>query len=791
MSVGIHLQEPFSIVSGSLHPYPSLSLPINHLFNNQAASKSGHAHIADFDGQGASYDAQFLPNGSWVYDSINYDLPSAWGLRPDNILADSQKLDLAENTYAHELHLVYAGDGIQGASEAKFQLTFEDDSSETIQLSAKNWFTRITLNVGAIQTPYHYVSNGDTNWNTSNIFQWSTSIPSKAKLKSITLPPKTSSNRLHIFSVSLTPSITAADLALSIRRARFTTRWEDVLGVKAQVVEITLANLAPESQSLSRAVTSPMIVHVIGGGATTIKPGMVNRLMGSDQARVEVLVLGVGTSGGDASVLITDIAGKVLGISEGWPVSPPMQEWTTDAAVLGKHETPSWFNQAKFGIFIHWGPYSVPAWGPPWAYAEWYDWSLHSGTDSNNPTWKHHLETFGKDVVYDDFIANFTGSHFNASEWLDLFDDAGAKYFVLTTKHHDGYALWDTGNTSNRNSVKLGPKRDFLAELFETAKKEKPDMHRGTYFSMPEWFSPDYARYGFDDWPGGLAHNVFNSSEVEPYTGRLDIDDYLQDLQLPQMLDLAENYDTEIMWCDISSANLTLDFAARFYNHAAQDGRQVVMNDRCGNVPDFDTPEYSTFGSIQTRKWETSEGMDPWSYGLNTATPPGNYKNGTVIIHTLVDVASKNGNYLLDVGPDAAGRIIEPMVTNLLEAGKWLKHSGECVYGTDYWFKGSEDAAGSVRFLTTPETFCIVALTRPENGQLIMDKQLPIVPGDSIFLLSPRAANGHEDSADSDAVGLPWSINETTGAVTINVTEDQLGRVDHAWAFKVVYGLMA
>jgi alpha-L-fucosidase len=392
--------------------------------------------------------------------------------------------------------------------------------------------------------------------------------------------------------------------------------------------------------------------------------------------------------------------------------------------------------------------------------------------------------------MYDDFFAKFTGSKFNASGWVDLFDNAGAKYFVFVTKHHDGYGLFDTKNTTNRNSVHLGPKRDFLAELFAAAKKEKPEMHRGTYYSMPEWFSPDYIPYGRDTWPGGLAHNPFNSSELEPYTGRLNISDYLDDLQLPQMLDLVELYDSEIMWCDISGANKSLEFAARFYNHALATGKQVTMNDRCGDVPDFDTPEYSKFGATQTRRWETSEGMDPNSYGLNMATKPGKYKNGTTIIHTLVDVVSKNGNYLLDIGPDGEGEIIEPMVKNLLDAGEWLKYSGDCVYGTDYWFPGSEyiTPETSLRFLTTPNTFCIIALSYPSNGQLIVNKRLPILPGDEIVLLSPYTSGRNPDRQSSDpAIGLPWSIDDSTGHLVVNVSKSDLDGINHAWAFQVRY----
>jgi len=315
-------------------------------------------------------------------------------------------------------------------------------------------------------------------------------------------------------------------------------------------------------------------------------------------------------------------------------------------------------------------------------------------------------------------------------------------------------------------------------------------MHRGTYFSLPEWFSPDYAPYGQVAWPGGLAHNAFNTSEVEPYTGRLSINDYLEDLQLPQMLDLAELYDTEIMWCDIGGANKTLEFAARFYNHAEEKGTQVTMNDRCGIVPDFDTPEYTTFSSTQSRKWETSEGMDPNSYGLNIRTGPNQYKNATTIIQTLVDVVSKNGNYLLDVGPNAEGEIIEPMAKNLKDAGRWLRHSGDCVYGTDYWFPGSQDITGdvSVRFLTTPDTFCIISFSRPTNGQLVVNKRLPILTGDKIVLLAPSTPSLDADRPMlNDTVGLPWSIDDSTGQLVINVSERHLSEVEYAWAFQVQY----
>ncbi|KAH0588435.1 hypothetical protein H2248_004283 [Termitomyces sp. 'cryptogamus'] len=793
MRVFAFSQSALSICyAASLLKFPSVPLPLSSLLDNQAASSDGSA---DFDGEGSSFDSQFLPQGTWNYDGIDYELPSVWGTGNDNFIANGQVLTLAQPSYTHEIHLLYAGDGSGGAFVSDFELTFADNSSQTIQLYARNWWMWPNLNIGVIQTPYHFEDSGTTkNFNSTQIYQWSTSIFSEQALKSITLPRVGSSQRLHLFAISFTPSTLPGENsrpALSVRQARFTTRWELIDGIRAQAVEVTLANLLPAfTLSSATSVHSELLVSIEGAGIETTSPGSIYRLVPSDQARVDVFITG-STVGGQATVRLRNTSGEDLGSSEGWATAPLIEEWTPDAAVLRMHETPSWWNGAKFGIFIHWGVYSYPAWGPPTSYAEWYDWDLHQ---IDSPTYHHHLDTYGPDVVYDDFIPHFTASKFNASAWVDLFDKAGAQYF----KHHDGFALFDTGDTTHRSSVYLGPKRDFLSELFTTAKNEKPHLHRGTYYSLPEWFSPDFGPYGFSSWPGHLAHNAFNNSELEPYTGRLPITDYLDNLQLPHMMALAYQYETEIMWCDIGGPNKTLDFAAQYYNHAWGEGRQVTMNNRCAAVPDFETPEYATFGSTQTGSWESNEGMDPFSYGYNSVTLASQYKNASDIVQTLVDIVSKNGNYLLDVGPTAEGEIIAPEMDNLLDAGTWLKYSGDCIYNTvggefhrsdtaltwantqTYWFPIPQEVVPeqSLRFTTTPKTFCFVAFNQPSGGTLTIQKRLPIMPGDTIRLFGPGGAG---------AV-LPWSV-DNTGRLNVNISDDVVSEGRFAWAFQISYSI--
>ncbi|THG97827.1 hypothetical protein EW026_g4244 [Hermanssonia centrifuga] len=395
-----------------------------------------------------------------------------------------------------------------------------------------------------------------------------------------------------------------------------------VVADKVQQIEVTLNNLAPLNASTSSWLTATYNVSLVSDDIETVVPGIVKRLRSNDQVVVPVGVrnrVGV-KSGTSAKVqVVLSSAGEnqaerdvKLEDANDWDVVAGIPEWTNGDASLRTHEAPEWFNDAKFGIFIHWGIYSVPAWAPTGQqYAEWYNWDFHNPPNSGSPTWTHHLQTYGPDVVYDDFIANWTASAWSPNDWTDLFSNAGAKYFVLVTKHHDGFAL--------------------------------------TYFSIPEWFNPAWGPYGRVSFPGKPALNAFNGSCCDPFTGYIPVDDFLTDVQQPQMETLFYDYDTEILWCDIGGPSIFPDIGAAWYNYAASQGRQVVMNNRCGaNQSDFVTPEYATFGAPLSQKWESSAGMDPFSYGYNSDTPPDAYQNASSVITELVDIVSKGGNFLLE-----------------------------------------------------------------------------------------------------------------------------------------------
>ncbi|CAL1711586.1 unnamed protein product [Somion occarium] len=644
---------------------------------NEAASPGLNDTFADFDGSGRAYPVEWLPNATtFTYNGIKFNLPpfhnpSAY----DAIRSDSQVITLQTNgARYHSFHAlatsVWPVSGSAAARIGELVYEFDDGTSTSNDILVGPWWSNNPFD-GPIHTPFHYANatldgNKTVDHNITSISYISARIPNDKPLKSITLPANTS--YINFFAISLvsgTPSGSVDSPRLSVRNVRSTTKWvdaKDASSEKIQQIEVTLANLSPLSAPTNSSwLTSTHSLYLTSSNdeIKTVIPGKVIRLRSNDQVVIPISIqnnhkVEAGTkvqvtvhlrSEKNSTAVLLETEGQEFEIIAGIP------EWNNSDESLRTHEAPDWYEDAKFGIFVHWGVYSVPAWAPSGQqYAEWYNWQLHNPPNNGSPTWVHHLQTYGADIVYDDFIANFSASAWSPDDWTDLFADAGAKYFVFVTKHHDGFALFDTGNSSDRNSLLFGPKRDFLKELFASAKIRHPELHRGTYFSLPEWFNPAYAPYGFGSWPGGGALNAFNGSCCDPYIGYIPVDDYIEELQKPQIQTILHGYDTDILWCDIGGPTAFPQLAASWYNYAASQNRQVVMNNRCGaNQSDFVTPEYATFPAALSQKWESSAGMDPFSYGYNSDTPPDAYQNASSIIMELIDIVSKGGNFLLEV----------------------------------------------------------------------------------------------------------------------------------------------
>lgn len=522
--------------------------------------------------------------------------------------------------------------------------------------------------------------------------------------------------------------------------------------------------------------STPATVAVLAGdrvsvgvdvpGARTVEPARVTRLDPGEQARVRVGIRNrVGTAPGtaqDGKVVVSG-RGEQVGVSSRELTLGVPDYQTTEASLTG-HQAPYWFHRAKFGIFIHWGVYSVPAWSPVGKqYAEWY-WNHMESPD--NEVYAYHRETYGEDFAYDDFIPMFTAEKFNPRAWVELFRDAGAEYHVLTSKHHEGFALWDT-KFADRNSVKMGPKRDLIRELFDASKQFTPELKRGLYFSMPEWFNPD------NPWMGHAPRNPY-TLEPLPYTGYTAGKDYVKDYQAPQMLELIHGYDPALIWCDIGGANDSIEVLAEYFNHGKNRSKpyEVTVNDRSGiGFHDFTTPEYTTYDNTVVAKWESSRGLDPRSYGYNKATPDEAYMTTEEVVHSLVDIVSKNGNFLLDIGPRADGTIPEIMETRLRETGRWLKTNGEAIYDTTYWSRMAE-LGEDLRFTVKQnKAFYIHSLTAP-GSKLTVQAPVPIRSGDKVTMLGYHRP-------------LTWSVSN--GSLVIDVPEAARKAGQHVWVFKVAW----
>ncbi|CAJ2508536.1 Uu.00g135620.m01.CDS01 [Anthostomella pinea] len=761
----------------------SVPLDLSPYYNNKAFGT--YPGETSFDGLGQCYPAPNLTTPFYTSSQtgILYSFPGYTGLnKTDNVVCSSQTITVSNDSYFSASFLTSGDKELHTISE-NVTFTYTDNSTSLYELRTQDWFSFLTLYRGELIFPSRFTATG-VDYNTSHIFERTAALIPGKILRSITLPNTTdaSEGRLHIFSFSLWSGSSA-----EVQSVRPTQKW---LEAGVQAVEVTVNNAGSECVS-----GSGLVFSLVGEGFNTTKTGSLKRLCPGDQKTVAIGVEGSTNGSANVSVIIDDGVRQRTAPVEGVEIG--FIEWTTELDDLAKHETPDWFNDAKYGIFIHWGPYAVAGWGnstPYESYAEWFWWySTHHPQADPSDFYDYRLRTYGEDWAYDDTFPDFTASAFDPKEWVDLFADAGATYFVITSKHHDGFALFDTGETSNRSALHYGPRRDLLGELFDAAATYQPDLKRGAYFSLPEWYNPDFGPYGFDQfnsssvpatnsWPGVLAKNPYTGVE-EPYTGHVPVVDFLENLMLPQMETLAYEYDIDIMWCDIGGPNITAPFAARWWNETRAKDRQVAINSRCGlaQAADFDTPEYATFSSAQARKWESNRGMDPYSYGYNSATRAKEYMNASTLIYSLVDIVSKNGNFLLDIGPRADGSIVQAEADNLRDAGLWIKDHGEAIFGTNYWFVQSEIVGGpDVRFTQTDGAFYALFLERPvvEDGVVSIAAPVPILDGDEVSLV---AIEGGED--------LSWSVSGkgTEMMLQVEVHEGVLDKAEFCWVFKIKY----
>lgn len=368
---------------------------------------------------------------------------------------------------------------------------------------------------------------------------------------------------------------------------------------------------------------------------------------------------------------------------------------------LDKRPTPTWYTDAKFGIFIHWGVYAVPGWCSKGNYAEWYQEGLQ-GKDTARQ--KYHQTKFGNRTYYD--LANdFKAELFQPDEWAKVFEQSGAKYIVLTSKHHDGYTLWPSKESDRDwgfkwNAVDVGPHRDLIADLFKAVRKTS--VHAGMYYSLYEWFNPLW---------------------------KTDKGKFATEHTWPQMKELINNYQPDVFWTDgdweaSDSVWKSKEFLTWLYNESPVKNR-VIVNDRWGIGIRFKhggiyTPEYQPDLDFEDHAWEESRGMG-YSYGYNREEDAWDYNSTQSLVLQLIDKVSRGGNFLLDIGPDEHGKIPPIMQERLLQIGEWLKTNGEAIYNTTRWKVHSQWSEGNRNYTDRSGDMLLKITIDPDPGYAVKE----------------------------------------------------------------------
>ena len=362
--------------------------------------------------------------------------------------------------------------------------------------------------------------------------------------------------------------------------------------------------------------------------------------------------------------------------------------YRADWQSLQNYQVPDWYKDAKFGVFIHWGIYSVPAFGN-----EWYPRNMYrSGSDEN----KHHLSAYGPltKFGYKDFIPMFRAEHFDPAAWAHLFKEAGAKYVVPVFEHHDGFAMYDSG-LSDWTAAKMGPHRDVHGELAKAIRAEGLHLGASSHRVEHNFFleggrqiesdvnDPQFAAFY------GPAHTWMESKQSLLTDWTYVSDAYLDDW-LARDAEIVKKYHPDLFYFDwwIGQPRVRrhlMEFAAFYYNDATARGSISVINYKLDAMQPHSAVldvERGQLNDIRPLYWQTDTSISNKSWGF---IEHDSFKTPQTIVHQLVDIVSKNGNLLVNVGPRSDGTIPEEVQSVLLEVGSWLKINGEAIYGTRPW----------------------------------------------------------------------------------------------------------
>lgn len=375
-------------------------------------------------------------------------------------------------------------------------------------------------------------------------------------------------------------------------------------------------------------------------------------------------------------------------------------QYTPDWDSLDSRPLPQWYDDAKVGIFIHWGVFSVPSYGLEWF---WYHW------ENGFPTFVDFMErNYRPNFTYPDFAAQFTAEFYDPHQWAELFKASGAKYVVLTSKHHEGFCNWPSKNSWPWTSMQLGAKRDLVGELAQAVKEYGPELRFGLYHSLFEWFNP-----------------LFLDDQKNSY----ETNDFVTRKTMPELYDLVTAYEPEIIWSDGDAGpdwywNSTVFISWLFNESPVKES--VVVNDRWGWGCTGNHGSYYTVqdrynpGVLQNHKWENAFTLDYISWGYRREARVFSYLPIEEVLSQLVSTVSCGGNILVNVGPTHDGIIPPIMEERLRQLGEWLAINGEGVYGSRPWLHQNDTLTSGVWYTSKNDKTYAFILNWPEDNSVIL-----------------------------------------------------------------------
>ncbi|RRN77604.1 alpha-L-fucosidase [Pseudoxanthomonas sp. SGD-10] len=433
------------------------------------------------------------------------------------------------------------------------------------------------------------------------------------------------------------------------------------------------------------------------------------------------------------------------------------QQYEAKWSSLNQRQVPQWWSDAKFGIFVHWGLYSVPAYAPvdevDGVYEKYAEHYLMRLIEKNKHFTEYQKKNFGENSTYRDFAPLFKAEFFEPDKWADLFKKSGAGYVVLTSKHHDGFCLWPSAQSKGWNSVDIGPKRDLIKDLSTSVRKA--GMRFGLYYSLLEWANP-----------------LYTSGDMEKWTTQY---------MIPQMKDLVNTYKPEIIFSDgewdyTSDKLKSEEFLAWLYN-VSPVKNSVVVNDRWGKETrskhgGYYTTEYNLIGEELSdgkiaHPWEESRGIGT-SYGYNQFETTAHYYSSKQLIDLLIEKVGNGGNLLLNVGPTANGLIPVIMEQRLLDIGKWLEVNGDAIYGTRAWKNRPDTKESGVYYTKKGNDLYVICTKWPSSSFTVPG----IAKASTVELLGSDIKVKHKLAGNNLTIYAP-AINPGNAPC------------DYAWVFKV------